>query len=112
MVVVDASTSINCITELCFINFITLISFLICSPILFARILALSNIFTAGVFVVYSAEQGGNPILAKRGLQTQATATQPGGNMEGKEVRFGIANTALFTVITTDASCGAINNAH
>jgi len=77
-----------------------------------ALLAAMTVLFLAGVFVVYSAEQGGNPILAKRGLQTQATATQPGGNMEGKEVRFGIANTALFTVITTDASCGAINNAH
>ena len=51
-------------------------------------------------------------MLAKLGLETQATAAQPGGNMEGKEVRFGIANSALFTVITTDASCGAVNNMH
>jgi len=73
---------------------------------------AMSVLFLAGVFVTYSAEASGNPILGKAGLQTAATATQPGGNMEGKEVRFGIANSALFTVITTDASCGAVNNAH
>ncbi|MGA2274406.1 MAG: potassium-transporting ATPase subunit KdpA [Bryobacteraceae bacterium] len=73
---------------------------------------AMTVLFLAGVFVVYPAEQAGNPVLAKLGLETQATATQSGGNMEGKEVRFGIANSALFTVITTDASCGAVNNAH
>ena len=73
---------------------------------------AMTVLFLLGVFVVYPAEQAGNPVLAKLGLETQATATQPGGNMEGKEVRFGIANSALFTVITTDASCGAVNNMH
>jgi K+-transporting ATPase ATPase A chain len=73
---------------------------------------AMTVLFLAGVFVVYPAEQAGNPVLAKLGLETQATAAQPGGNMEGKEVRFGIANSALFTVITTDASCGAVNNMH
>jgi K+-transporting ATPase ATPase A chain len=56
------------------------------------------------------AEARGNPQLA--GVQTKATEAQSGGNMEGKEVRFGIANSALFTTITTDASCGAVNNAH
>ncbi|MGB9455818.1 MAG: potassium-transporting ATPase subunit KdpA [Bryobacteraceae bacterium] len=73
---------------------------------------AMTILFLFGVFVAYPAEQAGNPVLAKLGLETQATATQPGGNMEGKEVRFGIANSALFTVITTDASCGAVNNMH
>jgi K+-transporting ATPase ATPase A chain len=73
---------------------------------------AMSVLFLAGVAVTYGAEASGNPNLGKLGLQTAATATQPGGNMEGKEVRFGIANSALFTVITTDASCGAVNNAH
>jgi K+-transporting ATPase ATPase A chain len=77
-----------------------------------ALLAAMTVLFLAGVFVVYPAEQAGNPVLAKLGLETQATATQPGGNMEGKEVRFGIANSALFTVITTDASCGAVNNVH
>ena len=73
---------------------------------------AMSVLFLLGVFVVYPFEQAGNPILAKAGLETQATDTQPGGNMEGKEVRFGIANSSLFTVVTTDASCGAVNNMH
>jgi K+-transporting ATPase ATPase A chain len=45
-------------------------------------------------------------------VNSKASETQPGGNMEGKEVRFGIANSALFTTVTTDASCGAVNNAH
>jgi K+-transporting ATPase ATPase A chain len=73
---------------------------------------AMSVLFLAGVFVTYSAEASGNPSLAKLGIQQAATDTQSGGNMEGKETRFGIANSALFTVITTDASCGAVNNTH
>ena len=73
---------------------------------------AMAAPFFVGVFVVYASEQAGNPNLAKLGIETQATATQSGGNMEGKDVRFGIANSALFTVVTTDASCGAVNNAH
>jgi K+-transporting ATPase ATPase A chain len=73
---------------------------------------AMSVLFVAGVAVTYPAEASGNPNLTKLGIQTAASATQSGGNMEGKEVRFGIANSALFTVITTDASCGAVNNAH
>ena len=73
---------------------------------------AMSFLFLAGVVVTYSFEQAGNPILGKLGIATTATAGQSGGNMEGKEVRFGIANSALFTVITTDASCGAVNNMH
>jgi K+-transporting ATPase ATPase A chain len=73
---------------------------------------AMSVLFLMGVFVVYPFEQAGNPILAKAGIATQATDTQPGGNMEGKEVRFGIVNSSLFTVVTTDASCGAVNNMH
>jgi K+-transporting ATPase ATPase A chain len=73
---------------------------------------AMSILFLAGVFVTYPAEQAGNPNLAKLGLETQATATQPGGNYEGKEVRFGILGSALFAVITTDASCGAVNSMH
>jgi K+-transporting ATPase ATPase A chain len=51
-------------------------------------------------------------MLTKLGIQNASTATQPGGNMEGKEVRFGIANSALFATVTTDASCGAINSWH
>jgi len=73
---------------------------------------AMSVLFLAGVFVVYPLEQAGNPNLARLGIESSATATQAGGNMEGKEVRLGIADSALFTVITTDASCGAVNNAH
>jgi K+-transporting ATPase ATPase A chain len=70
---------------------------------------ACSVLFLAGVLVVYGAEQAGNPLLAKLGVETKATATQPGGNMEGKETRFGIAASSLFAVITTDASCGAVS---
>ncbi len=73
---------------------------------------AFSVMFLIGVFVCYGFEQAGNPILGKLGIQTASTAGQAGGNMEGKEVRFGIANSALFTTVTTDASCGAVNNAH
>src|SRR6202042_879247 len=73
---------------------------------------AFSVMFLIGVFVCYHFEQAGNPILAKQGLQTTATSGQSGGNMEGKDVRFGIANSALFATITTDASCGAINTTH
>jgi potassium-transporting ATPase potassium-binding subunit len=73
---------------------------------------AMSILFLAGVFVTYPAEQVGNPNLSKLGIESASTAGQPGGNMEGKEVRFGIANSALFAVITTDASCGAVNSMH
>jgi K+-transporting ATPase ATPase A chain len=71
---------------------------------------AMAAMFLAGVVVAYSAEARGNPLL--KGVDTAASDLQPGGNMEGKEVRFGIANSALFTAVTTDASCGAVNNAH
>jgi K+-transporting ATPase ATPase A chain len=77
-----------------------------------ALLAAMTILFLAGVFVTYPAEQAGNPNIAKLGVESSATATQSGGNMEGKEVRYGIANSALFTVVTTDASCGAVNNAH
>ena len=71
---------------------------------------AMAALFLAGVLVAYAVESRGNPML--KGVNTVASETQPGGNMEGKEVRFGIANSALFTTVTTDASCGAVNNAH
>jgi K+-transporting ATPase ATPase A chain len=71
---------------------------------------AMAILFLAGVTVAYWAEARGNPFLA--GVDRQATALQAGGNMEGKEVRFGIANTALWATVTTDASCGAINGWH
>ncbi|MGA2372993.1 MAG: potassium-transporting ATPase subunit KdpA [Candidatus Korobacteraceae bacterium] len=71
---------------------------------------AMAVLFLSGVTVAYWAEARGNPLL--HGVTTQATASQPGGNMEGKEVRFGITNSALFATVTTDASCGAINGQH
>ncbi len=73
---------------------------------------AMAVMFLMGVFVAYPAEQAGNPILAKLGVESAATATQSGGNMEGKETRFGIAASALFATVTTDASCGAVNSMH
>jgi len=71
---------------------------------------AMAVLFFAGVTTAYWAEARGNPLL--RGVNQQASATQAGGNMEGKEVRFGIANSALFATVTTDASCGAVNSMH
>jgi potassium-transporting ATPase potassium-binding subunit len=71
---------------------------------------AMAVLFLAAVVSVYSAEARGNPLL--HGVDQRASATQPGGNMEGKEVRFGIANTALYATVTTDASCGAVNGMH
>jgi K+-transporting ATPase ATPase A chain len=73
---------------------------------------AFSAMFLIGVFVCYGFEQAGNPILARLGIETEATPGQPGGNMEGKEVRFGITNSALYATVTTDASCGAVNSMH
>jgi len=70
---------------------------------------AMAVLFLVGVTVAYTAEARGNPMIA---ASQQSTALQPGGNMEGKEVRFGIANSALFATVTTDASCGAINGWH
>ena len=77
-----------------------------------AMFAAMSVLFLAGAVVCITAEQAGNPILAKLGLETNATAGQAGGNMEGKETRFGIGTSALFAAITTDASCGAVNSMH
>ena len=71
---------------------------------------AMAILFMAGVTVAYWAEAHGNQLLT--GTDQRVTAAQPGGNMEGKEVRFGIANTALWATVTTDASCGAINGWH
>jgi K+-transporting ATPase ATPase A chain len=73
---------------------------------------AMSLLFLAGFSVVYASESAGNPILSHLGVDQSASALQPGGNMEGKEVRFGIVNSALFATITTDASCGAVNAMH
>ena len=71
---------------------------------------AMAFLFLAGVTAAYAAEARGNPLL--RGTDQKASALEPGGNMEGKEVRFGIANSALFATVTTDASCGAVNSMH
>jgi potassium-transporting ATPase potassium-binding subunit len=73
---------------------------------------AFSVMFLIGVFACYYFEQAGNPMVANLGVQTAAGDGQAGGNMEGKEVRFGIANSALFATVTTDASCGAVNSWH
>jgi len=67
-------------------------------------------LFLAGVLIAYNAEAKGNPLL--HGIDQKASATQSGGNMEGKEVRFGIANSALYATVTTDASCGCVNSMH
>ena len=73
---------------------------------------AMAAMFLIGVFVCYGFEQAGNPILTKLGLESASTTRQAGGNMEGKETRFGIASSALFATVTTDASCGAVNSFH
>ncbi len=107
-------------------NFIELISILMISSGLtytFGRMVgdtrqgwaifaAMAILFFAGVFICYPAEQIGNPILAKLGIETHSTANQPGGNMEGKEVRFGNASSALWATATTDASNGSVNSMH
>ena len=71
---------------------------------------AMAVLFFAGVTVAYWAEAKGNPLLA--GVDQTTSAAQSGGNMEGKEVRFGLANSTLWATITTDASCGAVNSMH
>jgi potassium-transporting ATPase potassium-binding subunit len=74
--------------------------------------LAMFSLFAGGVTTAYWAEARGNPIHAARGVDLVASDLNPGGNMEGKEVRFGIASSALYATITTDASCGAVNAMH
>jgi K+-transporting ATPase ATPase A chain len=71
---------------------------------------AMAVLFVAGVTIAYWAESQPNPLL--HGVDQKVSAIQSGGNMEGKEVRFGIANSALFATATTDASCGAVNSMH
>lgn len=73
---------------------------------------AMGVLFLAALVAVYWSELSGNPNLAHLGVSQTQTAMQSGGNMEGKEVRFGILNSALFATITTDASCGAVNGMH
>jgi K+-transporting ATPase ATPase A chain len=73
---------------------------------------AMLILFVALVMVAQHSEQHGNPLIAKQGIDQVASAGQPGGNMEGKETRFGIAASALFAAVTTATSCGAVNTMH
>jgi K+-transporting ATPase ATPase A chain len=77
-----------------------------------AILAAVGILFLAGAATAYWAEAAGNPQIAALGVDTAPSAMQAGGNMEGKEVRFGIANSALWATITTDTSCGAVNSMH
>jgi len=69
-------------------------------------------LFLAGTAIAYAVESHGNPAFAAFHVDQSAGELQAGGNMEGKEVRFGIANSALFATVTTDTSCGAVNTMH
>jgi potassium-transporting ATPase potassium-binding subunit len=73
---------------------------------------AMAILFLVGVFVSYGAESVGNPAFTPLGIDQHASVLQAGGNMEGKEVRFGIANSSLFETTTTDTSTGAVNSMH
>jgi K+-transporting ATPase ATPase A chain len=77
-----------------------------------ALLAAMTVLFVAAVMVIVPAEQAGNPLLRAAGIDPMASALQAGGNMEGKETRFGIAASALFAAVTTAASCGAVNAMH
>jgi len=70
---------------------------------------AMAVLLAAGITTAYWAEASGNPLLP---ADQQASSLQPGGNMEGKEVRFGVAGSAVFAAVTTAASCGAVNSMH
>jgi K+-transporting ATPase ATPase A chain len=73
---------------------------------------AMAILFVPLLVTTVHSEQQGNPLIAKLGVDQTASATQPGGNMEGKESRFGIAASGLFATITTVTSCGAVNSMH
>jgi K+-transporting ATPase ATPase A chain len=73
---------------------------------------AMFVLFLGGASAIYSAEAPGNPAFAALHIDQSPSALQAGGNMEGKEVRFGIAQSSLFSNVTTDASCGAVNTMH
>jgi K+-transporting ATPase ATPase A chain len=77
-----------------------------------ALLTAMTLIFVVMLSVAVWAEQSGNPVLTRMGVDQTASATQPGGNMEGKEVRFGITNSALWATATTAASNGSVNSMH
>jgi K+-transporting ATPase ATPase A chain len=107
-------------------NFLEMLAILLIAaalPITFGRMVgdmrqgwtllaAMTVIFVASLAVVVVAEQAGNPVLAAAGADTQATNLSSGGNMEGKEVRFGIANSAIWATATTAASNGSVNSMH
>jgi K+-transporting ATPase ATPase A chain len=73
---------------------------------------AMAVLFVAGLAVALPVEQGGNPLFVQFGIDQSASNLQPGGNLEGKEVRFGIVASVLFAVVTTAASCGAVIAMH
>ncbi|AVS94956.1 potassium-transporting ATPase subunit KdpA [Paracidovorax avenae] len=77
-----------------------------------ALLAAMVLMFAVAVVAVTAAEQAGNPSLSVLGADQVASVAQAGGNMEGKEVRFGISASALFAAVTTAASCGAVNGMH
>ncbi|HET7366019.1 MAG TPA: potassium-transporting ATPase subunit KdpA, partial [Burkholderiales bacterium] len=107
-------------------NFLEMISILLISAglcITFGRMVgdvrqgwailwAMSIVMVALMAVAVWAEQSGNPVFAKAGADTTASAASSGGNMEGKEVRFGIVNSAIWANVTTDASNGSVNSMH
>lgn len=73
---------------------------------------AMAILFVVGLAIALPSEQAGNSLLSQLGVNQAPSALQAGGNFEGKETRFGIASSILFTVVTTVASCGAVNNMH
>jgi K+-transporting ATPase ATPase A chain len=77
-----------------------------------AVLTAMVVLFLVGLTTAYWSETRGNPILTSAGVDQSVSAAQSGGNMEGKEVRFGQTNSTLFATATTDASCGAVNSMH
>ncbi len=77
-----------------------------------ALLIAMTVLLVGFIFIAYSAESTGNPLLTPLGVDQTASDLQPGGNMEGKEARFGIANSALWATATTAASNGSVNSMH
>ncbi|WP_277183956.1 potassium-transporting ATPase subunit KdpA [Caballeronia sp. BR00000012568055] len=78
----------------------------------YAVLAAMTLVFAVACCAEIASEQAGNPLFASLNVDAQASALQPGGNMEGKETRFGIAQSGIFSVATTAASCGAVNGMH
>ena len=77
-----------------------------------AVLAAMTLVAVVGILAIAHFEHQGNPILAREGVSAMVSAVDPAGNMEGKEVRFGVDGSALFAGVTTDASCGAVNAMH